>query len=46
MHCTWRRWGNAYKILVGNTVVGDVGIDWRIILKWSLKTGCEDVDWI
>jgi hypothetical protein len=25
----------------------DLGVDWRIILKWILKdTECEGVDWI
>lgn len=28
------------------THLGNLGIGGRIILKWILKEGCEDVDWV
>ena len=31
--------------LKGTSQFGDVGADERILLKWKLKTVCEDVNW-
>jgi hypothetical protein len=39
-----------YIVLVGNVKgrkqLGDLGVDVKIILKWMLTVGFEDVDWI
>jgi hypothetical protein len=41
---------NAYTILVrkpeGKIQLRSLGTDWRVLLKWILKIGCEDVVWI
>jgi hypothetical protein len=30
----------------GREHLGDIGLDGKFILKWSVKISCEDVGWI